>query len=128
MGSRNSKSADSIEAKLTEDAKEKYTGVNNFTGVLYKITSSGNVSINANGSTVSSMQEPQASPWSNKRSTPRDDNNGNHAIDYGQHSIERPYNDEIQRREPSFVDDRSQQCPREYSHSTRYPAIVNRTI
>ncbi|EFO89562.1 hypothetical protein CRE_22632 [Caenorhabditis remanei] len=125
MGNRHSKSSDSHEARLAEDAKEK-TGVNNFTGVFYRITSSGNVSINANGSTVSSSKEPQASPWS-VRSTPRDDNNGHHAIDYGQ--IERPFHDDIQRREPSFVDDRSQQRPREYSHSTRYPAnIVNRTI
>ncbi|KAF1767476.1 hypothetical protein GCK72_007435 [Caenorhabditis remanei] len=57
MGNRHSKSSDSNEAKLAEDGKEKYAGANNFTGVLYKITSSGNVSINANGSTVSSMQE-----------------------------------------------------------------------
>ncbi|KAF1767473.1 hypothetical protein GCK72_007432 [Caenorhabditis remanei] len=121
MGNRHSKSSDSHEARLAEDGNEK-TGVNNFTGVFYKIKSSGNVSINANGSTMSSSKEPQASPWS---STQRDDNNGHHAIDYGQ--IERPFHDDIQRREPSFVDDRSQQCPIGYSHSTRYPAM-NRTI
>ncbi|KAF1767399.1 hypothetical protein GCK72_007358 [Caenorhabditis remanei] len=126
MGNRHSKSSDSHEARLAEDGNEK-TDVNNFIGVFYKIKSSGNVSINANGSTVSSSKEPQASPWS---STQRDDNNGNHAIDYGQHSIERTNEGEmIQRREPSFVGDQSQQRPREYSHSTRYPAnIVNRTI
>ncbi|KAF1767407.1 hypothetical protein GCK72_007366 [Caenorhabditis remanei] len=123
MGSKNSKSEDSNEAKLAEDAKEKYAGVNHFTGVLYRITSSGNVSINANGSTVSSSLEPQTSPWSDKRSTQRDDNNGHHAIDYGQ--IERPNEGEmIQPREPSFFSDQSQQ---RYSHSTRYPAM-NRTI
>ncbi|EFP09927.1 hypothetical protein CRE_21363 [Caenorhabditis remanei] len=134
MGSRNSKSVDSIEAKLTEDAKEKYAGVNNFTGVLYKISSSGNVSINANGSTVSSMQEKskRTSPYNMQRekerkrqqmtrkrnmrqreivsqneaapndsiqgpplytSTPRED--GHHAIDYGQHAIEGPNDDQI---------------------------------
>ncbi|KAF1767409.1 hypothetical protein GCK72_007368 [Caenorhabditis remanei] len=73
MGSRNSKSEDSHEAKLAEDGKEKYAGVNNFTGVLYKISSSGNVSINANGSTVSSMQEKskRTSPYNMEREKER---------------------------------------------------------
>ncbi|EFP09868.1 hypothetical protein CRE_21429 [Caenorhabditis remanei] len=64
MGSKSSKSSN--ETKSIEEMKEKEAdNIKHFIGVLYQVSAGGNVCIHANGSSVSSVQEP----WSPKRMT-----------------------------------------------------------
>ena len=62
MGSKSSKSSN--ETKSIEEKKEKEAdNIKHFIGVLNQVSAGGNVCIHANGSSVSSVQEP----WSPKR-------------------------------------------------------------